>query len=144
MVKGTADGSCRFPWWYAQALLGLMDKSMSSESTRRSAPAFDAAAAKDVLDFGMFEQSLEAFERQTGPALDALERALQGGDVRGAQAIAHRIRGGAGMLGAILLAEHCRKIEQALTRDPAALRRLVPGLRLSYTLFLQEGRDYPR
>jgi HPt (histidine-containing phosphotransfer) domain-containing protein len=128
----------------ADKLRQWLPSALSPESTRGCAPAFDAAAAKDVLDFGMFDQSLEAFERQTGPALDTLERALQGGDVRGAQAIAHRIRGGAGMLGAVLLAEHCRKIEQAVTRDLAALRRLVPGLRLSYTLFLQESRDYPR
>ncbi|MEJ8840007.1 PAS domain-containing hybrid sensor histidine kinase/response regulator [Ramlibacter sp. AN1133] len=77
--------------------------SVANEPSCNSLPAFDRGTLGQSMDpdFETIAWSLRMFERQTGPALDALEQALHPGELERARSLSHRIRDGAGMLGAL-------------------------------------------
>lgn len=91
-------------------------------------------------DEALFPQALAAFERQTGPSLTLLGEAIAAGDQESARALAHRIRGRAATLGALLLAHHCSAIEHAPSWDVARLGSEVLAAKSAYERFLEACR----
>lgn len=79
-------------------------------------PVFDARVLDDIF-FGereMYEQARGLFVRQARPMLEQLAPAIAAADWDAVRHLAHKIRGGAGTLGACLLAQLCGKIEEAV------------------------------
>ncbi|MEJ8840499.1 response regulator [Ramlibacter sp. AN1133] len=102
--------------------------------------AFDRATLGRSLeaDGEAIACALGVFERQTGPGLDALEQSLLAGDIEQARSIAHRVLGGAAMLGALRLAQRCRQIERSEAADATALMTLLALARQDYAAFLED------
>ena len=116
------------------------DGSAANDPSHDALPAFDRSALGRSMDpdFETISWSLRTFERQTGPALDALEQALHTGELERARSIAHRIRGGAGMLGALRLAHRCAEIERSRAAETVVLADLLLLARRDYAAFLEE------
>jgi CheY-like chemotaxis protein/HPt (histidine-containing phosphotransfer) domain-containing protein len=92
-------------------------------------------------DEELFMHALAVFERQTALSLVLLGDAIAAGDQEGARAVAHRVRGGAATLGALLLAHHCGVIEHASTWDAARLGDEALAARRAYERFLDACRS---
>jgi CheY-like chemotaxis protein/HPt (histidine-containing phosphotransfer) domain-containing protein len=88
-------------------------------------------------DEALFSRALAAFERQTGLSLALLGDAIGAGDQERARALAHRVRGGAAILGALLLAHHCGVIEHASAWDAVHQRDEALGAQRAYERFLE-------
>jgi len=74
--------------------------------------------------------------KDTTPAiLDALESAVESGDERVTQRLAHRLKGGSGNVGARRMARLCSDFEQAVkegSADAASQKRTVEAIRQAY------------
>ena len=90
----------------------------------------------------MFSSFVALFEQHTGPALAAMEDALQAQDLEAIGHVAHRVRGGAATLGALRLAEHCRVIERMSSLEVPKLQQELQAVRRAYDLFLVESRAF--
>jgi HPt (histidine-containing phosphotransfer) domain-containing protein len=108
--------------------------------SEHAGPGFDRESLGRSLgaDEAAFSAALLLFERQTGPALEALADALRAGEIELARSIAHRIRGGAGMLGALRLAQRCGEIGRTPAAETAALADLLSLARQDYAAFLDD------
>jgi len=88
------------------------------------------ASITDDKGSSVLGELLHAFLTNVPSRLDALEKAVAGGDMVGLGEQAHTLTGSAASFGARGMADLCRELRVAATRgDPDAGRRLVHALR---------------
>lgn len=125
-------------------LLAALDRARSRLGARPASPAASAEVPREqpVIDLSAFAALRELqepgepdpvvelgglFLQDTPPRLEAIQRALEGGDSAGLREAAHSLKGSANNLGARRLAAVCARLETAARQnDLPAAGRLVP------------------